>query len=135
MFKGESTRGDNHKAESTGARYWGRAARSSDEAPVIEAYKRVKKNAGAAGTDRQSLEDFDCDRKNNLYKIWNRMSSGRDWVLGIPTVSDRIAQMVVKPQFEPEVEPCSLPGSYGYRPRKSAIQAVGVTQKRFWRYP
>ena len=190
MFKGEGTSGDHHKAESTDARYWDGAARSSDEAPVmgverrgsikppasrsqlqaqeedryqakpfdidkwliVEAYKRVKKNAGAAGIDRQSLEDFDRDRKNNLYKIWNRMSSGSympppvravsipkksggERVLGIPTVSDRIAQMVVKLQFEPEIEPYFLPDSYGYRPRKSAIQAVGVTQKRCWRYP
>jgi RNA-directed DNA polymerase len=119
---------------------------------IVEAYKRVKKNAGAAGIDPQSLEDFDRDRRDNLYKIWNRMSSGSymppqvravpiprksggERVLGIPTVSDRIAQMVVKLQFEPEVEPCFLPDSYGYRPRKSAIQAIGLTQKRCWRYP
>lgn len=118
---------------------------------VVQAYKRVKANAGAAGVDRQSLEDFEKDLKNNLYKIWNRMSSGSYMpppvaavpiqkktggirVLGIPTVSDRIAQMVVKMQFEPQVEPYFLPDSYGYRPNKSALDAVGITRQRCWKY-
>jgi RNA-directed DNA polymerase len=118
---------------------------------VMQAYKLVKANAGAAGVDKQSLEGFEKDLKDNLYKIWNRMSSGSyfppavkavpipkktggERILGIPTVSDRIAQMVVKLQFEPMVEPCFLPDSYGYRPRKSALDAIGVTRKRCWKY-
>jgi len=118
---------------------------------VWEAYKRVKANRGGAGVDRESISDFDKDLKNNLYKIWNRMSSGsylpppvravaipkgdgRQRMLGIPTVSDRIAQMVVKQYLEPEIEPNFHPDSYGYRPGKSAIEAVGVTRQRCWRY-
>jgi RNA-directed DNA polymerase len=118
---------------------------------VWEAYKRVKANKGAAGVDEESLSDFEKDLKNNLYKIWNRMSSGsyfpppvravdiakRDGGkrrLGIPTVADRIAQMVAKMYFEPEVEPYFHPDSYAYRPERSAIQAVGVARQRCWRY-
>jgi RNA-directed DNA polymerase len=118
---------------------------------VMEAYQLVKANAGSAGIDRQSLDDFDKNLKNNLYKIWNRMSSGTyfpppvkavsipkktegERILGIPTVSDRIAQMVVKLTFEPLVEPCFLKDSYGYRPNKSALDAVGITRQRCWRY-
>lgn len=118
---------------------------------VWTAYKLVKANAGAAGIDRQSIEEFEKDLKNRLYKIWNRMSSGSYFpppvmavpipkktggnrILGIPTVSDRIAQMVVKLQFEPCVEPYFLPDSYGYRPQKSALDAVGITRKRCWQY-
>ena len=118
---------------------------------VVQAYERVKANAGAAGVDEESLEDFAKDLKSNLYKLWNRMSSGCYFppavkavpipkksggtrVLGIPTVSDRIAQMVVKLVFEPEVEPHFLPDSYGYRPHKSALDAVGITRERCWHY-
>jgi len=118
---------------------------------VWEAYLRVKENRGAAGVDRQSLEDFDRDRENNLYKLWNRLASGSYFPppvlaveipkvqsgtrrLGIPTVADRIAQTVVKQAFEPEVEPYFHPDSYGYRAGKSALQAVGVTRQRCWRY-
>jgi len=118
---------------------------------VVQAYKLVKANAGAAGVDKQSLEDFEKGLRNNLYKIWNRMSSGSyfpppvkavpipkktggERILGVPTVSDRIAQMVVKLKFEPEVEPHFLPDSYGYRPKKSALNAIGVTRQRCWRY-
>ena len=118
---------------------------------VWEAYKRVRANAGAAGVDGQSLSAFEKDLKGNLYKIWNRMSSGSyipppvrlveipkgntgaKRPLGIPTVSDRIAQTVVKMYFEPQVEPHFHPDSYGYRPGKSALDAVGVTRKRCWR--
>ena len=117
----------------------------------VEAYHRVKANAGAAGIDKESLEDFARDRKDNLYKLWNRMSSGSYFppavksvpipkksggkrVLGIPTVGDRICQMVVKLVFEPMVEPSFLPDSYGYRPNKSALEAVGVTRQRCWQY-
>ena len=118
---------------------------------VVQAYERVKANAGAAGVDEESLEDFAKDLKNNLYKLWNRMSSGCYFppavkavpipkksggtrLLGIPTVSDRIAQMVVKLVFEPKVEPYFLPDSYGYRPHKSALDAVGITRERCWKY-
>lgn len=114
---------------------------------VWEAYKRVKANRGAAGVDGESLAAFDKDLKNNLYKVWNRMSSGsyfpppvrlveipkgntgKTRPLGIPTVSDRIAQTVVKMYFEPQVEPYFHPDSYGYRPGKSALEAVGITRK------
>ncbi len=118
---------------------------------VWDAYKKVKANRGAAGVDGQSLAAFDKDLKNNLYKLWNRMSSGSYFPppvrlveipkgtsgqtrpLGIPTVSDRIAQMVVKLMFEPQVEPHFHEDSYGYRPGKSALDAVGVTRQRCWR--
>ena len=118
---------------------------------VVEAWKRVKANKGSAGIDGQTVEDFEENLKDNLYKIWNRMSSGSYFppavktveipkqgggqrALGIPTVSDRIAQMIVKIHFEPEVEPIFHEDSYGYRPNKSAIEAVGVARQRCWRY-
>jgi len=118
---------------------------------VWDAYTRVKANRGGTGVDEQSIQDFEVDLKDNLYKLWNRMSSGSYFPppvrrveipkkdggqrpLGIPTVSDRIAQMVVKIVFEPKVEPHFHPDSYGYRPSKSATQAVGVTRERCWRY-
>ncbi len=118
---------------------------------VYEAYRLVKANAGSAGVDKQSIAAFEEDLKDNLYKLWNRMSSGSympppvravpipkksggERILGVPTVSDRIAQMVVKLEFEPKVEPYFLSDSYGYRPGKSALDAVGVTRKRCWRY-
>ena len=118
---------------------------------VWDAYKKVKANRGAAGVDGQTLAAFEKDLKNNLYKLWNRMSSGSYFPppvrlveipkgtsgqtrpLGIPTVSDRIAQMVVKLMFEPQVEPHFHPDSYGYRPGKSALDAVGATRQRCWR--
>ena len=118
---------------------------------VWDAYRRVRKNGGAAGMDRQSLEAFEQDLANNLYKLWNRMVSGSYFpppvlkveipkaqggmrTLGVPTVADRIAQMVVKQAFEPCVEPYFHQDSYGYRPGKSALQAVGVTRQRCWQY-
>ena len=117
---------------------------------VITAYERVKANKGTYGVDEQSIEDFERKLNNNLYKIWNRMSSGSYFpkpvkavaipkknggtrLLGIPTVEDRIAQMVVKLYFEPCVEPLFYEDSYGYRPNKSAIQALEVTRTRCWR--
>ena len=118
---------------------------------VMQAYQQVKSNGGAAGVDQQSLTDFDLNLKDNLYKIWNRMASGSyfppavravaipkktggERILGIPTVSDRIAQMVVKLVIEPLVEPHFLADSYGYRPNKSALDAVGITRQRCWWY-
>ena len=118
---------------------------------VLEAWKRVKTNKGAAGVDLEKISDFEEKLKDNLYKIWNRMSSGSylpppvktvsipkkaggERILGIPTVSDRVAQMVAKIYFEPLVEPYFHVDSYGYRPEKSAMQAVEVTRKRCWRY-
>lgn len=118
---------------------------------VLEAWKQVKANKGSAGIDDQTIEDFEENLKDNLYKIWNRMSSGSYFppadktveipkkgggqrALGIPTVSDRIAQTVVKIYFEPEVEPFFHKDSYGYRPNKSAKEALGVARQRCWRY-
>ena len=118
---------------------------------VWEAYKQVKSNKGAAGIDEQSIEDFERDLKGNLYKIWNRMSSGSYFPppvrrvmipkanggkrpLGIPTVADRIAQMVVKNRVEPLVEPLFHASSFGYRPRKSALDAVGQARQMCWSF-
>lgn len=118
---------------------------------VWEAYLRVKANGGGAGVDGQTVEMFEKDLKNNLYRIWNRMSSGayfpppvlrvaipkRDGGvrnLGVPTVSDRIAQTVVKLVLEPTVERQFHPDSYGYRPGRSALQAVGRARERCWKF-
>lgn len=114
---------------------------------VREAFERVKANKGAAGVDRQSIEDFEADLERNLYKLWNRMSSGTYFppavrcveipkkgtgirTLGVPTVADRVAQMVAKLYLEPTVEPIFHEDSYGYRPTKSALDAVGKTRER-----
>lgn len=118
---------------------------------VYEAYKVVRSNGGGAGVDKETLEEFEKDLKGNLYKLWNRMSSGSYFpppvravpipkksggqrILGVPTVADRVAQMVVKQVIEPDLEPVFLADSYGYRPRKSALDAIGVTRERCWRY-
>ena len=117
---------------------------------VWDAYLRVKANRGAAGVDGQSLADFEKDLKGNLYKVWNRMSSGSYFPppvrlveipkggggmrpLGIPTVGDRIAQTVAKMVLEPLVEPHFHEDSYAYRSGKSALDAVGVARRRCWR--
>jgi RNA-directed DNA polymerase len=118
---------------------------------VYEAYQAVKANAGSAGVDKESIGDFEKDLKGNLYKIWNRMSSGSyfpppvkavaipkknggERILGVPTVADRVAQTVVKRVIEPGMEAKFLPDSYGYRPGRSALDAVGVTRERCWKY-
>ena len=118
---------------------------------VGEAYKRVKANQGAAGVDAESVEQFERKLEDNLYKIWNRMSSGTYFPrpvrtvaipkkdggkrkLGIPTVADRIAQTVVALYLGPLVEAQFHPDSYGYRPNRSAHQALGVARERCWRY-
>ena len=114
------------------------------------AFDRVKANKGTYGIDEQSIADFEENLKNNLYKIWNRMTSGTYFpkpvkavaipkknggtrILGIPTVEDRVAQMVAKMYFEPNVEKLFYQDSYGYRPNKSAIDAVGVLRERCWK--
>jgi RNA-directed DNA polymerase len=118
---------------------------------VWEAYKRVRANKGAAGVDEESIADFEINLKDNLYKIWNRMSSGSYFPppvrvveidkkdggqrkLGVPTVSDRIAQMVAKLYLEPSVDSVFHPDSYGYRPGKSAIAALATARQRCWRF-
>jgi group II intron reverse transcriptase/maturase len=116
---------------------------------VWEAYQRVRANRGAAGVDGESLTAFEKDLKGNLYKVWNRMSSGSyipppvrlveipkesggTRPLGIPTVADRVAQTVAKMVLEPQVEPVFHADSYGYRPGRSALDAVGTARKRCW---
>jgi len=117
---------------------------------VWEAYRQVKANRGAAGVDEESIAEFEGDLKGNLYKLWNRMSSGTYFpppvlavqipkaggngvrTLGVPTVSDRIAQTVVRLYLEPELEPMFHPDSYGYRPGRSALDAVEACRRRCW---
>lgn len=118
---------------------------------VLEAYKRVKRNKGSAGIDGVSFDIFEENLKGNLYKIWNRMSSGSYFPspvlaveipkktggtrrLGIPTISDRIAQMVARSYVERKVEPIFHEDSYGYRPGKSALDAVGKARERTWKF-
>jgi len=115
----------------------------------VEAFKLVKANRGSWGVDKQSIDEFEADLKDNLYKIWNRMSSGSyfpppvkavaipkkaggERILGVPTVGDRVAQTVAKIVFEPCVEPYFYEDSYGYRPNKSAIDAIAETRRRCW---
>ena len=117
---------------------------------VWEAYRRVRANKGAAGVDEQSIAEFEEDLHGNLYKLWNRLSSGSYFpppvraveipkkdgssrTLGVPTVADRIAQVVVRSYLEPEVEPVFHEDSYGYRPGRSAHDALGVCRERCWR--
>jgi RNA-directed DNA polymerase len=118
---------------------------------VWEAYRQVKANRGAPGVDGVTLEEFDKDLKNNLYKIWNRMSSGSYFpppvlaveipkphgggtrILGVPTISDRVAQTVVARRLEAKVEPIFHPDSYGYRPYRSALDAVATCRERCWK--
>jgi len=115
-----------------------------------EAYERVKANKGAPGVDGCTVEEFEKDLKNNLYKIWNRLSSGTYFpppvkaveipksgggvrTLGVPTVADRIAQTVVAMELESAVEPIFHADSYGYRPGRSALDAVGMCRQRCWK--
>ena len=121
-----------------------------DKRLVYEAYKAVKSNKGAAGVDGQTIAQIEADLQANLYKIWNRMRTGSYFpppvkavpipkktggghrILGVPTVSDRIAQMVVKLVIEPELDRIFLNVSYGFRPGLSALDAVGITRQRCW---
>lgn len=122
-----------------------------DQGMIYQAWLRVKANGGAAGVDGQSIENFERKLDDNLYKLWNRMSSGsyipkpvrlcpipkKDGgtrILGIPTVTDRIAQMVGVLYMEPKIDPKFHDDSYGYRPGKSAHDAVGMARQRCWRY-
>lgn len=118
---------------------------------VWEAWEKVKANKGAPGVDGCSVEEFEKDLSNSLYKIWNRMSSGSylpppvraveipkshgggTRVLGVPTVSDRVAQTVVARRLEKRVETIFHSDSYGYRPGRSALDAVGVCRRRCWK--
>jgi RNA-directed DNA polymerase len=117
---------------------------------VWEAYQKVKANKGAAGVDGCSIADFEADLQGNLYKVWNRLSSGSYFpppvkavelpkphgggtrMLGVPTVADRVAQTVVAARLEAKVEPIFHPDSYGYRPGRSALDAVAACRVRCW---
>jgi group II intron reverse transcriptase/maturase len=119
---------------------------------VWEAYEKVKANRGAPGVDKVSLGDFEKDLKGNLYKVWNRLSSGSYFpppvraveiskgprkgsrMLGVPTVADRIAQTVVAGVLEGQAERVFHPDSYGYRPNRSALDAVRACRERCWKY-
>jgi RNA-directed DNA polymerase len=118
---------------------------------VWEAWEKVRANKGAAGVDGCSVEDFEADLKNNLYRVWNRMSSGSYFpppvlaveipkphgvgtrMLGVPTIADRVAQTVVARRLEARVEPIFHPSSYGYRPGRSALDAVAACRQRCWK--
>jgi RNA-directed DNA polymerase len=118
---------------------------------IEEGWKQVKSNQGAAGVDGQSIEDFEKDLDGNLYKIWNRMTSGSYFppavravpipkktggtrILGVPCVSDRVAQTVTKMYLEPRVEKVFHPDSFGYRPGRSQHHALAIARKRCWKY-
>jgi len=118
---------------------------------VWEAFKAVKRKNGSAGIDEQTIEDFEKDLQNNLYVLWNRMTSGSYFppavkmveipkgdgkfrILGVPTVGDRIAQTVVKQHLEPKLEPIFHESSYGYRPKRSAHDALGEARKNCWAF-
>ena len=124
---------------------------SIEKRVVWEAWKQVRANQGAPGVDEESVAEFERNLEGNLYVLWNRMSSGAympppvkavqipkkdgrgSRTLGVPTVADRVAQTVAKLYLEPEVEPVFHPDSYGYRPNRSALDAVGTCRERCWR--
>ena len=124
---------------------------SIDKTVVWEAWQQVRANQGAPGVDEESVAEFEGNLEGNLYKLWNRLSSGtympppvkavqipkKDGrgvrTLGVPTVADRVAQTVARLYLEPEVEPVFHPDSYGYRPNRSALDAVGTCRERCWK--
>jgi RNA-directed DNA polymerase len=118
---------------------------------VLESYRKAKANRGGAGVDQESMEAFEKNLKGNLYKLWNRLSSGSYFpppvkgvaipkktggtrMLGLPTVADRVAQTVGKETLDPLLEPIFHQDSYGYRPGRSALDAVAVVRERCWKY-
>jgi RNA-directed DNA polymerase len=118
---------------------------------VWEAFQRVRANGGSAGVDEESIEEFESKLGDNLYQIWNRMGSGSYFpppvkavpipkksggtrMLGVPTVADRVAQTVVKMVLEPLLEPVFDRNSFGYRPGRSALDAVALVRRRSWEY-
>mgnify|MGYP002626432844 FL=1 len=124
---------------------------SIDKWVVYRAFQSVKRSKGSAGIDGVSLAEYEENLKDNLYKLWNRMSSGSYFpkpvmaveipkkaggtrVLGIPTVEDRVAQMTAVMYIAPRIEPIFHEDSYGYRPNKSALDAVGKARERCWKY-
>lgn len=125
---------------------------SITQAEVLQAYKHVKANKGASGIDGINSKAYEDNWRNNLYKRWNRTASGsylpkpvrgaeipkksgKMWLMGIPTIEDRIAQMVVRNRLEPKIEEIFLDDSDGYRPNESALGAIGRTRERCYRIP
>lgn len=118
---------------------------------VYEAWEKVRANKGAPGVDAVNIAEFGNDERNNLYKLWNRMSSGsylpgpvraveipKDHgtgirTLGVPNTADRVAQTAVLMLLEEKLEPIFHPDSYGYRPGRSAHDALAVTRQRCWK--
>ena len=114
------------------------------------AYQKVRSNNGSSGIDAISMQEFDANRSKYLYKLWNRMASGSYFPppvkeleiakkdgssrkLGIPTISDRVGQMVVKMLIEPRLEAVFSPNSYGYRPKRNAHQALTKVRENCWK--
>lgn len=125
---------------------------SISQEEILIAYKKVKENKGVGGIDKVNFEDYEINLKNNLYKLWNRMSSGSYFpkpvkgveipkkngkvrLLGIPTIEDRVAQMAIRNRIEQDLEKVFLEDSYGYRPNKSALEAIGKTRERCFKMP
>jgi len=122
-----------------------------DKRVVWEAWQQVRANQGAPGIDEEAISEFEGNLEGNLYKLWNRLSSGtympppvkavqipkKDGggarTLGVPKVADRVARTVAKLYLEPEVEPTFHSDSYGYRPDRSALDAVGACRERCWK--